>query len=88
MLIEKKMLIEYVRDEFRQLVGCVVAIYDDRNGFSLGWSKCMKLDRFDKRRALHIAIGRAQVGSSVTPPYCVRPILSKMENRAKKYFKV
>jgi len=52
------MLIKYVRDKNRNLVGVVVAIGRDQ----IGWSKCnfKKGDRFNKDLGKQIAIARAK----------------------------
>jgi hypothetical protein len=93
------MLIKYVRDLHNQsrLVGCVVAIGSDK----IGWSQCNPVDKFDKQRALKIAIGRAQTGSNVRPhPYymyksdgtrysvgLIEQEMLVMERRARRYYK-
>lgn len=57
------MLVQYIRQN-NSLIGAVVALDKDK----FGWSVCRKGDRFDKRLALEIAVGRAEVGSSSVPP--------------------
>ena len=52
------MLIEYIRTEDRQPIGCIVAI--DKN--SIGISLLNPKDEFDKNLAKKIAIGRAELG--------------------------
>lgn len=49
------MLVKYVRDEDRNPVGCIVSL--DKN--LLGWSLCSPQDKFSKKIAKKIAIGRA-----------------------------
>jgi hypothetical protein len=83
----KKMLIEYVRYRGKK-VGVVVAT----NKHEIGWSQCCKRDRFDKKRGLEIATGRAKLGTEAIPAKIknkdiVTPILDKMANRAERYFK-
>jgi hypothetical protein len=52
----------------------------------IGWSKCNKLDRFDKVRGLEIACGRATVGSHTPMPRVVKKYIDEFINRADRYF--
>lgn len=60
------MLIEYVRNKKREKIGVLVAL-PSKNGFSIGWSKCntSKNDKFDRDLGLILAIGRANLNSSI-----------------------
>jgi hypothetical protein len=83
----KKILVEYVRFNGKK-VGVVVAT----NKHEIGWSQCSKKDKFDKKRGLEIAIGRARIGTSTNPAKIknkdiVTPIIDKMTDRAERYFK-
>ena len=78
------MIYSYVRDKDRCRIGVVVAL----NRETLGWSLCHKgLDKFDRDLGLKIAVGRAEKGSYVSIPACVKPTISKVQERAKRYFK-
>lgn len=57
------MLVRYIRQN-NKLIGVVVALEKD----NIGWSVCRQGERFSKKLALAIAIGRAHVGSSSVPP--------------------
>ncbi len=57
------MLVQYIRQN-NKLIGAVVALEKD----NIGWSVCRNGERFSKKLALAIAIGRAHVGSSSVPP--------------------
>ena len=76
---------QYVRDSKRQLIGVMTAIKAE-DGILIGWSKCNKLDTFNKIRGLQIAIGRAETGSIVEPPRVVKKALAEFEKRAERYF--
>lgn len=52
---DDKVIIKYYRDKYRNPKGVVVAI---SNGI-LGWSLCSKLDTFNKKKGLGIALSRA-----------------------------
>lgn len=91
------MLVEYVRNKENRKVGVVVALDDH----SIGWSKIresnfykgryVNIDKFDKKRALEIAVGRAVMAdtrpSKVVPPANVQVVIDKMKERAAAYFK-
>lgn len=94
------MLVEYVRDEEGQKIGCVIAIkFIDVNidnpsslisSYLIGWSLCCKRDRFDKRTARHIAEGRAchpERPSSLYPHHAVVKTIERIRERAERYFK-
>jgi hypothetical protein len=68
-------IVQYIRDGRGQRIGAVVAVSNETEGFHVGWSVCNKKDRFDKHRALQIATGRAEVGTTHTQPV-------RMVNRA------
>lgn len=97
-----KTLVHYVKNDKGQRIGCVVAIGAEL----VGWSQCNKKDRsgskrFDKQKALSLAIKRAEKGSSIfqrlsttgkmlifrTPNKFMKSAIAKMEDRAKLYFK-
>lgn len=90
-LIDYKPLIQYIRDVNKKPIGVVVAV--DRN--KIGWSLCHKDDKWDREKALKIAIGRAwSIDCSdtlVKIPYRhfdnVSHIITKMLNRASIYYK-
>lgn len=91
------MLVQYVRNEKGEKIGCVVA----ESPINIGWSLCHKTDRFDKSKGKMIAHNRAEVGypdnlrnhikkcDHHTPPKLKKIIqaCSEMSIRAKKYYK-
>lgn len=77
------MLIQYARNEKNEPVGAVVAL--DRN--RIGWSLCHRKDHWDRKKALMIAENRAENGYHTKVPHILRPVMAKMEKRAKAYFK-
>jgi len=64
-MIPKHTVIQYVRKK-RVPYGVVVAVKTDK-GFSLGYSLCNKKDKFAKKLALKIALGRAIEGNGCEP---------------------
>lgn len=51
--------IQYVRKPDRNPIGVVAAIVDGDRA-DIGWSYCCPLDKFDKKKARTIAVGRAK----------------------------
>lgn len=101
-VIPKQTVIQYIRSNKKIPYGVVVAIKSD-NGFRIGYSLCNKKDRFNKRMALKISLGRAEMsddsdfvfatcsgfmGESTRIPHSVRKMLPKFHDRCKKYYKV
>lgn len=82
-----KQLIEYVRNEESQPIGVVIAEKVSDESFNIGWSLCCKKDKFDKKMAFKIALGRLRRGSNVSLPYKVEPYYRRMIERGVKYFK-
>lgn len=90
------MLVSYVRDEQNRPIGCVAAVKDEKYGFKIGMSKCRPGERFRKKTARDIALGRAQASTEMCPesnllgdsqaPFCFA--VSLMTRRAMKYFQV
>jgi len=84
------MIKSYVRNENREPIGVIVAL--DRN--LIGWSCKNPKDKWDKKKALKIAIGRAlKVGLDHAynvlhniPVHMIDPF-EEMEKRAERYFK-
>jgi len=89
--LESKMLVEYVRDEDGQMVGTVVAVPYELPAFKtdyvVGWSACRPNEQFNKAFGKKVAKGRALKGSAVPVPEHIKPIITKMHERADKYFK-
>lgn len=88
-MIPKHSVIQYVRTKKRVPHGVLVAVKRG-NGFICGYSLCNKKDRFNKRMALKIAIGRADTSVVVVEeaPHEVRKMLPSFVERCKKYYKV
>lgn len=68
------MTIRYLRDKSSKPIGCVVAIEDNR----MGWSLCCKKDVFTKKMARKIAFGRAVNGTSQQVPYKLLELWNKV----------
>lgn len=94
-MIPRYTVIQYVRSKKNVPHGVVVAVKTS-DGFRIGYSLCNKKDRFNKKMALKIALGRAEVSSSNVDvvgghgaiPHPVDKVLPAFTNRCKKYYKV
>lgn len=91
--VPKHTVIQYVRNKKRVPYGVIVAIKTPEcpDGYSLGYSLCNKRDRFAKKMALKIALGRAsfngdEVGGESTP-HDIRRVVSSFVTRCNKYYK-
>jgi len=71
-------------------VGVFVALRGENGNIRTGWSLCHnKLDKFDSRLGIKIAMGRAKNGSSVVPVAdSIKCKYDKFVERAKKYYKM
>jgi hypothetical protein len=89
--IPKHTVIQYVRNNKNIPQGVLVAIKSE-DGFRIGYSLCNKKDRFNKRMALKIAIGRAEFSSDPAVvsvmPHPVKKMASAFWARCRKYYKV
>jgi hypothetical protein len=85
--IPKHTVIQYVRDRKRVPYGVLVAVKRD-GGFGVGYSLCNKKDRFSKKMALKIALGRTNYSNEVSKdPYAIVKMLPDFVERCKKYYK-
>jgi len=79
------MIFEYVRNKYGHRLGIVCAIEKK----DIGWSLCQKQDEFNKDFGLMIAKGRA-IKSKINDkkiPRSIYPLVLKMRERAKRYYK-
>lgn len=91
----KKVLIKYVRKVEPVMKGCLLiktikhapygCVVATGNG-QVGWSLCSKEDKFDKKMAVNIAVGRAG-GSESQVPKSLQKEVDEMLKRSKAYFK-
>lgn len=94
-MIPKYTVIQYVRDKNGSPRGVLVAVkngdYVGVQGFKIGYSLCNKKDRFSKKMALDIAIGRAEESDNfdLRKPYPreVENMFVPFFERCKKYYK-
>jgi hypothetical protein len=87
----------YTRDAKGVPTGIIIATKSTREGYKyhIGWSQTnIKLDKFDKTRALMIAVGRLKkaedVGAAYIPtkmPHQIRKQLDRFMDRCDRYFK-
>jgi hypothetical protein len=87
MNLPKYTIVQYVRDKNRIPRGVLVAVKSPE-GYNIGYSLCSKYDRFEKRMALNIAIGRANFVDNSNMPYAISKSLPQFIDRCKRYYKV
>ena len=82
---------EFVLNKKKQRVGVVVAtvVANNPESVRLGFSRCNTSagDKFDKGKALTIALGRARAGGTMDLPISMLQNYMRMADRAKRYFK-
>lgn len=93
------MIVQYIRDNLRNPTGVVVAdvvkMFDGSFEIAVGWSRCNKKDRFNKKRGKEIALGRATAKNSIESlkdefmqlPTEICIAIASIVNRAGKYYK-
>ena len=92
MTIPKFTIIRYLRNKKRVPFGVLVAVKNP-DGYNIGYSLCSKYDRFEKKMALKIALGRANYNSTTLNesisvlPYAVAKAVPEFIDRCKKYYK-
>lgn len=89
MVAPKHSVIQYFRRKNAPR-GALVAI-KTQDGFRVGYSLCRKGDRFNKKMAIQIAIGRANHAhseESTNIPREIRKIIPEFTQRCRKYYKV
>lgn len=81
----------YITDRHNRKIGVIAAAQTDfdREQVCIGWALANRGagDTFDRRVGLEIAIGRARKGTDDLPPPSIREYVTRMTERAKKYFK-
>lgn len=87
--IPKFTVIQYVRNKKRIPYGVLIAIKDSNapNGYRFGYSLCKKVDRFSKKMALTVALGRAGVDWDNTPPHDINRMAPAFFDRCRRYYK-
>ena len=92
-VIPKHTVIQYVRNKKRIPCGVIVAVKRE-GGFGVGFSLCNKKDKFSKKMALKVALGRSRFfGDGRTEmggefPQTISRIIPAFLERCKKYYKV
>jgi len=98
-VIPKHTVIQYVRNKKRVPCGVIVGVKHEK-GFAVSYSLCNKKDRFSKKMALKVALGRTKVRhghfdhenmicSWVGPtPRDVSKMIPAFLDRCKKYYKM
>lgn len=91
-MVPRFSVVQYVRNKNRIPYGVLVALKDENHHqkYRIGYSMCCKNDRFSKRKALEIAIGRANTNCNIdvdSLPHDVRKMFPSFYNRCKRYYK-
>ena len=85
----KPIIYQYIKNRKGNLVGCVAAVDNDKIGYSLCNTNAG--DVFNKKRAVAMAVGRANVNpvrsDMTTVPNSIHKHIVAMEERAGRYFK-
>lgn len=83
---------KFLRDKRGNPIGLACATKGSSGDVTVGWSFTAKADRkagnISKSRAWQIALDRAVSGTNATIPTDLRPVVTEIADRAKKYFKV
>ena len=80
----RKKLIKYIRNANNHPYGVVIALDRER----IGWSRCSRKDRWQRKLGLMIAEGRATANKPCTCTFKeVNDAIIDMRLRAMKYFK-
>lgn len=84
------MIIQYVRKSKNNKTpkAVLVAIPDQKDGYSVGFALCNRRDLFCKTIARGIAVGRAMSKVSLPIPASIAHDVDAFLNRCDKYFKV
>lgn len=81
----------YTRDKHNQKTGCLVALKNTNDVVGIGFSKCCKDDKFDKKRATDLAVKRAELIASgkrsCSVPHSMREDYLNMAERARRFYK-
>jgi hypothetical protein len=85
--IPKQVVGKFLRLNDRTPIGLVAAIKDG-NSVLVGWSFTRKGDKFNRKVAWSVAIGRAKVGTLASVPRALQPIVDEIRDRASRYFRV
>lgn len=84
--IPKYSVIQYVRNNKRVPYGVVVAV-KTAYGYRVGYSLCNKRDKFNKRVALDVALGRTKTNLVGEPPHDIKRMIPSFLERCDKYYK-
>ena len=90
--IPRNVVAKFLRDKRGNPIGLVCATQGPSGDVTLGWSFTAKQDRtpgrISKSKAWQIALGRAEYGTSATCPQSLAPIVTEIQERAARYFRV
>lgn len=88
---EYNYILKTIRGGGRKVKGCFVAVgCKEKKEFSIGFSLCHPLDKYDKKFALNLALARAVKPASRgfdALPFSLKDSFQYFENRASKYYK-
>lgn len=89
-VVPKHTVIKYLRDKKRNPRGVIVAVKLPNGDVSVHYSYCNnKLDKFNKKTALKIAVGRALTNAlGGIPPRHVVNEINQFNERISKYYRI
>lgn len=90
--VPRNTVAKFLRDKRGNPIGLVCATQGPSGDVTVGWSFTAKADRkqgrISKNLAWKIALERAERGTSATCPQALAPIVTEIQERAARYFRV
>ena len=90
--IPRNVVAKFLRTKDGTPIGLVAATQGASGDVTVGWSLTAKADRkqgrINKNRAWAIALARAEQGTQATVPHSLNPIITEIQERAARYFRV
>lgn len=90
--IPRNVIAKFLRDEKGNPIGLACATQGASGDVTVGWSFVAKRDRkqgrISKARSWQIALIRAEQGTGNTCPQVLAPIVTEVQERAARYFRV
>jgi len=91
-IVPRNVVAKFARDKRGNPIGLVCATQGPSGDVTVGWSFTAKADRkqgrISKAVSWRIALARAEKGTSATCPQALAPIVTEIQERAARYFRV
>jgi hypothetical protein len=91
-IVPRHTVAKFLRSNDGTPIGLACAVKDASGKVKVGWSFIAKPDRqpgrISKNLAWEIAVNRVDGGCSKRPPHSLIPVISEVQQRALKYFRV